>query len=271
MFKAGFCYSWEADEAAYYFSRLKTLGYDGVELWQQVIEALPFSQWEDIFAETEIACAQLCPYFNFVDGVQLWDESMLLAKKYIDYSVRLGNPLIRVFTGKPWGNDVVGPDIATEAQWQAATSGLQTICDMALPYGVRFALECHTGSLMEDTPNTLRLLQGVARPNLGVNLQLPLKNGLEPIEYTIKHLGQYCMHMHAHNYSNITDMGNLLPLEEGVMRYPDILSRLLEMGFDGYVSIEHPTHHGKRDAWEIAVIEAEYLLRLRRNITKAVN
>ena len=268
MFRIGFCNAWEASEARESFPRLKTLGYEGVEIWQQTLEALPFEEWEEIFAESGIACAQLCPYFNFVDGAELWESSLLLAERYIDYSRRLGAPLIRVFTGIPWGTNTVGPDRATPQQWEAAISGLQHICDMALPHGVRFALECHTGSLMEDSPNTLRLLEGVDRPNLGVNLQLPLKDGREPITQSIEQLGRYTWHMHAHNYRSIRNLGDMCPLEQGVMDYVDILTRLSACGFAGYVSIEHPNHNGTRDPWEIAAIEAEYLQRLRRSLAE---
>ena len=55
------------------------------------------------------------------------------------------------------------------------------------------------------------------------------------LQYSIDNLGRYCMHMHAHNYTSITALGDLLPLEKGVMSYPEILSSLLDIGYDGYV------------------------------------
>ena len=179
--------------------------------------------------------------------------------------MRLGTPLLRVFTGKPWGDGVIGPDDATPAQWDAAIAGLQRVCDMAAPYGVRYALECHTGSLMEDTPNTLRLLQGVDRPNLGVNLQLPLKDGHEPIDVSLAALGRFTWHMHAHNFSAIPN-GTQLPLAEGVLDYPALLTRLMADGFAGYVSIEHATYGGARDPWAIAAQEGAYLQQVRAQL-----
>jgi sugar phosphate isomerase/epimerase len=269
MFKIGFCYptEWNATEIPAAMLRLKRLGYDGVEFWEQTLRNTEIDRVADALRAADIACAQLCPYFNFVDGPALWDNSLRIAEEYIGWSVRLGTPLLRVFTGKPWGDGVVGPDDATPAQWDAAIAGLQRVCDMAAPHGVRYALECHTGSLMEDTPNTLRLLDGVNRPNLGVNLQLPLKDGQEPIDVSVNALGRYTWHMHAHNFSAYVG-GVQLPLGEGILDYPALLTRLMADGFDGYVSIEHATYGGKRDPWAIAAQEGAYLTHVREQLKR---
>jgi sugar phosphate isomerase/epimerase len=261
VFKLGFCYpmDWETSELYEQLSRLKALGYDGVEIWNQNLEPIDLPRLADWLREIGIACAQICPYFDFVHGQEKWDETMRTAETYIERSRLLGNPLVRVFTGGG-----VGPDNATEEQWNAAIAGLQRICDMAAP-DVRLCLECHTGSLMEDVPNTLRLLRGVDRPNLGVNLQLPLKSGHEPVDYSLEHLGRHTWHMHAHNYTAIIG-GEQRPLGEGVLDYQEILTRLIAQGFDGYISIEHANHEGKRDPWEIAAIEARYLTDLREEL-----
>lgn len=272
MFRIGFCYIWgENDDPRPIFTRLKSLGYDGIELWDHTLNQRDFQYWKQLFDETGIACAQLCPYFNFVDGQDLWDESMRVAERYINWSLQLGNPIIRVFTGKPWGDGVVGPDDATQEQWDAAIRGLQRICDMAAPHDIRFALECHMGSLMEDTPNTLRLLNGVNRPNLGLNLQLPLKDGREDVQTSLDSLGRYTWHMHSHNYSKLVG-GEQVYLSDGVMDYTSILTQLLTAGgfSGGYVSIEHGTYNGTRNPWEVAEHEAAYLIDLRKQLTASL-
>jgi sugar phosphate isomerase/epimerase len=261
----GFCWSWDAMELDSRLRRLAAMGYDGVEFWDATLVQLDIDRLADSLRAAGIAAAQLCPYFNFVDGQSLWDESMRLAERYIAWSVKLDRPLLRVFTGMPWGDKTVGPDKATPQQWEAAIRGLQRICDMAAPHGVRFALECHTGSLMEDSPSTLRLIGGVARPNLGVNLQIPLKSGLESIQTSIEELGRYTWHMHAHNMTALVG-GELMPLGEGVIDYPSVLRDLRERGFDGYVSIEHATYNGKRDPWIVGEHEAGYLRALREKM-----
>jgi len=262
MFLLGFCYpvEWDTRELSSRLERLKALGYDGVEFWEKDIKELGVSRLAQTLAEVGIRCAQICPYFDFVHSQKAWDNTMRIAEEYITAAIQLGKPLVRVFTG---GN--VGPTNATPAQWDAAISGLQRICDMAVPEGIRLALECHSGSLMEDSPSTLRLLQGVCRPNLGVNLQLPLKGGQEPVDISIEQLGPYTWHTHAHNYTALVG-GEFRLLGQGVLDYHSILSRLLGCGFRGYVSIEHPSHEGTRDPWEIARLEADYLAALRSQL-----
>lgn len=269
MYKIAFCYIWdEHQDPKPIFSRLRQLGYEGIELWDQTVRQHDIAYWQDTFAGADIACAQLCPYFNFVDGQEFWDETMRIAEQYINWATKLGNPLIRVFTGKPWGEGVIGPDLATPAQWDAAICGLQRVCDMAAPYGIKFALECHTGSLMEDSPSALRLLQGVDRANLGVNLQLPLKDGHEAVEASLSMLGKYTWHMHTHNYTQLID-GQLTYLSDGVIDYSRIFTELLAYGFSGYSSIEHATCHANLTPWEVAEHEAIYLNELRQKLTIA--
>ena len=264
MFKIGICYpmGWNIEALREQLIALKEMGYEGLELWAADLEKLDIARTADLFQEVGMSCAQICPYFDFVNGQEAWDKTMRIAEQYVAWSVQLGKPLVRVFTGSG-----VGPSNATEVQWDAAIRGLQSVCDMGAVEGVRFALECHGGSLMEDTPNTLRLLKGVARPNLGVNLQLPLKDGHEPIDVSINELGPYTWHAHSHNYTQLIK-GELLPLGEGVLDYEDILPRLMAFGFDGYISIEHASHEGKRDPWEIAAIEGKYLTVLRNKLLK---
>jgi 3-dehydroshikimate dehydratase len=267
MFNIGFCYPLEWDTISVaHLRRLKACGFDGVEFWEQSLRGVEIARLADALAAAELDCAQLCPYFNFVDGPELWQQSLALAEEYLGWAQQVpGRPLLRVFTGKPWGEGVVGPHDATPAQWDAAIAGLQAVCDLAAPRGLAYALECHTGSLMEDTPNTLRLLAGVDRPNLGVNLQLPLADGAEPIDVSLDALGRYTVHMHAHNFSAIPG-GAQLPLGEGVMDYADIVTRLHADGFRGYVSIEHVTYGGTRDPWAVAKQEGAYLVALRARL-----
>jgi len=265
MFRIGICYpmNWDVKQLRGQLTRLSQFGYDGVEFWPVNLDQMEIAELAEILQETGLACAQICPYFDFVHGREKLDETMWVAERYVSWSMQLGKPLIRVFTGPG-----VGAESATTEQWDASFWGLQRICDMAAPHGIRLALECHTGSLMEDAPSALRLIEGVGRPNLGVNLQLPLKSGREPIYTSIEQLGHVTWHMHAHNYTALVN-GTMLPLGEGVLDYRAVLARLIAKGFQGYVSIEHANHEGTRDPWEIAEIEGEYLTNLRAEFQSA--
>lgn len=262
MFKVGLCYpmNWDVKQLRGQLTRLRQFGFEGVEFWPVNLDQMDITLLADTLQETGLACAQICPYFDFVHGREKLDETMWIAERYVSWSLQLGKPLVRVFTGPG-----VGAENATAEQWDEAFKGLRRVCDMAAEHGIRLALECHAGSLMEDSPSALRLLEGVGRPNLGVNLQLPLKSGREPIDVSVEQLGHVTWHMHAHNYTALID-GTMLPLGEGVLNYRDILTRLMGKGFDGYVSIEHANHEGTRNPWEIAEIEGTYLTKLREEL-----
>lgn len=269
MIKSAFCYIFKVEDFDEAIAKLASIGYDGVELWPQVLESIPVDYIKQVLDANRIACAQICPYFNFVEDKESWNKSIDIASQYIDYAIKLGNPLIRVFTGRVWGGPTVGAHIATEQQWSAAIEGIKKICDMAAPYGLRLALECHRGTLMEDSASALRLLREVDRVNLGLNLQLPLLN--EEVDYSVEQVGRYTIHVHANNWLDEESLGedkNLTFVKHGVINYEKIIKRLIELGFDGYVSIEHANHAGADDPWVTARIDGLYLNDLKLKLNK---
>jgi sugar phosphate isomerase/epimerase len=265
MFKLAFCYVFESDQLDRRLAEIKAAGYQGVEFWQRLIEELGIEPINQACRAQGVEVAQLCPYFNWVDGPEAIAATRELVKTYVAHARLTGCRHIRAFTGKPWGGPTVGPDQASPEQWRAAIDGLREACDWAAPYDLRIVLECHAGSLMEDTPSTLRLLEGVDRDNLRLNLQLPLGNGREDVDETISALGAYCVHMHIHNYTALPD-GKMTDLETGCLDYHSVLGRLIEMGFDGWVSVEHAGSYPGQTAEEAMRKQGAYLVRLRREL-----
>lgn len=270
MFKTGFCYVFGPDDLETALPRLAALGYDGVEFWDDLLTEVDRRRGIDYLADllrhSGLSCAQICPYFDFVDGPESWEKSIQVGERYLRWAITLGRPLIRIFTGKLWGKSVVGSANATAEQWDAAIRGIQHLCDLAAPHGVRLALECHRGSLMDQSDSTLRLLEGVNRLNLGVNLQVPLEG--EASWYSLERLGRYTVHVHAHNWVVRSGRIELTFLADGELNYPRFLRRLMGFGFDGYVSIEHPDHGGRHDPWETAEVEGRYLAALKRELAR---
>ncbi|KPJ62557.1 hypothetical protein AMK68_04730 [candidate division KD3-62 bacterium DG_56] len=265
MFKIAFCYEFENEEADDRLGQIKSVGYDGVEFWQRRVEAMGIDQIDRLCRKHGLEVAQLCPYFNWVGGSEAIATTREMVRTYIDYARQAGCRHVRAFTGQASGGGAVGPDTATPEQWQAAIDGLREACDWAAPHGIRIVLECHGGSLMEDTPSTLRLLEGVGRDNLRLNLQLPLKGGQEDVDETISALDRYCVHMHIHNYTAIPG-GKMTDLETGCLDYASILARLIGMGFDGWVSVEHPGSYPDQTVEQAMRKQGEYLVRLRRQL-----
>jgi len=131
-----------------------------------------------------------------------------------------------VFTGPPWGEGVVGTREATEAQWQATLDNLRDFCDHAAKQNVELCLECHAGGLAEDTPFTLRLLRGVDRPNLTVNLQLPLLD--DDWRTSLREPGQYTTHVHMHNWTERLGEGDRTFLADGTFDWEPVRTDSLQ-------------------------------------------
>lgn len=258
MLKSAFCYAFGLDNLREKLLRLKREGgFDGVEFWHNLVWDVDKARLRDYLDEAGLACAQICPYFEFTEGEAAWERSLELGREYICISRQLGKPLIRVFTGH------VSAAEAAPEQWQAAIRALQILCDEAADEGIRFCLEIGHG-LMSSSAATLRLLEGVNRPNLGVNLQVCLPD--EDPWYTLERLGPHTIHMHAHNWPGRLGGTEITWLDSGVLDYETFLGKLLTYGFDGYVSVEHVDHHGKHDPWVTASVDGRYLARLKRRL-----
>ncbi len=232
---------------------LKKAGFDAVELWPQYLEPRTLETIRKEVTDLGLAVAQVCPYFNVTGTQEQLEASYRMAEQYVAYANALNCKNIRVFTGS------VSVREATEKQYAQGVEGLRNICDIGKDK--MFVLETHTGSLMETPETTLRLLEAVGRDNLRVNLQVPMRL-CEHDPYTCAEmLGDYTVHLHAHNWESDDDM-DLTYLDSGNYDFEKFLSILVGKGFDGYISIEHANHFGKHDPYEVAYHEAKYLKEL---------
>ena len=75
MFQIGLCYpmNWDVTNLREPLARLKRYGFDGVEFWPVSLDKIEITALAEILRETGMACAQICPYFDFVHGQQQWD------------------------------------------------------------------------------------------------------------------------------------------------------------------------------------------------------
>ena len=260
-----FCWAFKETELERDLTRLKSHGFEGIEIWTNFLKQHGASTWARALSATGMKCFQLCPYFNFMGGEATMTVSRAILLEFLEAARELDCKRLRVFTGPPWGEGIVGPNEATPQQWEDAIAGLQEFCDRALPQGVELCLECHKGSLMEDTPSTLRLMKGVNRKNLTVNLQLPLWK--EPWETSLRALAPYTTHIHIHNWTEALGKGDLTFLEAGAFDWKPVVQYLcVEEKRRVCLSVEHGTHNGKDDAWETARRDGPFLQKLRESI-----
>lgn len=249
--------------------RLKSYGFEGIELWPNFLKQHGATAWSRALSSTGMTCFQLCPYFNFMGGETTMAASRDILSEFLEAAQELGCKRLRVFTGPPWGEGIIGAHEATSRQWEDATAGLQEFCDRALPHGVELCLECHKGSLMEDGPSALRLIKGVNRKNLTVNLQIPLVN--EAWETSVRLLAPYTTHIHIHNWTKALGQGDLTFLDAGVFDWRPVVYRLcVEEKRHVCLSVEHPAHTGQDDPWETARRDGPFLQKLREKIKASV-
>lgn len=244
-------------------ARLREAGFEGIELWPPSLEKFGAQRWATALEATGMRCFQLCPYFDFVHGPERIEQSRADLLAYLEAAEAMKCERLRVFTGPPWGEGVVGASEATEEQWQAAIEGLREFCDVAAQRGVELCLECHEGSLMEDAPSALRILNSVDRSNLTVNLQIPFPN--EDWRVSLEKLASHTTHIHIHNWTEGPGAGELTFLSEGVFDWLPVLERIRRERNHASLclSIEHADHHGRHDPWETARRDGPYLSRLR--------
>jgi sugar phosphate isomerase/epimerase len=260
-----YCFDFADTEPEPALHRLKSYGFQGIELWPRWIESFGIDRWSLALRETGMTCFQLCPYFDFVHGDEGIDASRAELRRFLEYAEIVECRRLRAFTGPVAPDRAVGAAQATPEQWASAIAGLRDFCDAAAPRGVELCLECHEGMLTETSAGALRLIEGVGRPNLTTNLQLPLQD--EGWEDSIAALGRYTTHLHLHNWIGPMVLENSTFLSAGEFDWEPALRRLArDWGRRVCVSLEHSTHCRKHDSWETAERDGPFLRALRQRV-----
>jgi sugar phosphate isomerase/epimerase len=263
----GFCWCFPNLKPTEDLKRLRDCGFDGIELWPDPINSLGASTWAAALKATGMRALQLCPYFNFMGGETTIARSREMLTKFLADAKTLDCSRLRVFTGPPWGEGVVGAHQATAQQWEDSIRSLREFCDIAAAQNVELCLECHEGSLMEDSPSALRLLHGVNRPNLTTNLQIPFVN--EHWKVSVESLGPTTTHIHIHNWTQDLGKGDLTFLGEGAFDWEPVVRALSRNGRESLtLSVEHADHGQRHDPWETARRDGIYLNALRSKVAK---
>ena len=151
-------------------------------------------------------------------------QQVALARKWVDVSVLLGAPCLRVFAGPV-------PEGHTEEEAMAwCIAGLKEAAEYAEEKGVVLALENH-GGITATFEQVRRLVEGVGNDWLRVNLDLgnyrtdPYHEIAETVPYTVT----------THAKTEGRDAAG----QPFLLDYPRILQILREKGYKGYLSIEY--------------------------------
>jgi len=210
-------------------------GYAGIELWGPHLDgyAAANDSLDPLVAQLRALGLQVPMISAYYDLRNDPDEAIATATRHLHYALRVGAPLLRMFTGGG------GSATASETDWAVVTDVLGELCSLAKPYGVAWALETHDGHLHDTTPATLRLLDAVRAPNLGVNLDIYnlYARGEDPL-WSLAQLWPWVRILHLKNMRIGADGREPCGLAEGEMDYVPFLQALAKRGYASYVSIE---------------------------------
>jgi sugar phosphate isomerase/epimerase len=166
----------------------------------------------------------------------------------------LGTDKTRVWAGR------TGSAGADEAQWAAAIGGLRGFSDRAADLGVTLVLEMHNGYLSDTAEGSLRLVEGVARPNFRLNFQPMSAHGADRVMEEVRKVAAHVATVHAQNYAQVGQNRRAL-VSEGVVDFAGVVAELRRAGFDGYLEVEFVR---EEDPEEALIADARFLRSLCR-------
>lgn len=159
-----------------------------------------------------------------------------------DFARKLGVSMIATHAG-------FLPENPNTQEYFEVVSALRTVAKHCKANGQKFLFE--TG---QETPVTLRrVIEDIGTDNLGINLDpanLILYGKANPVD-ALDVFGEYVLDVHAKDGMYPTDGKNLgreMPLGEGRVNFPALISKLRAIGYDGTLIIEREISGEKQRA-----------------------
>lgn len=171
-------------------------------------------------------------------------EQVKLVKKWIDTSLYLGAPILRVFAGR------VPEGYSEDTAFRWAVEAFRECAEYASDNGVVLALENH-GGITSTANRVIRIVEAVGSKWFRVNLDVG--------NYTVNPYGEieetarYAAHVHA-KFLDVRPDGS-----DGKIDYVKVLEILKGAGYKGYLSIEY---EGEEDATFAVPRAAKFLKKL---------
>lgn len=159
-----------------------------------------------------------------------------------------------------------GSAIGSEAQWEAAIEGFRALGDLASELGFRLAFETHNGYLHDLPGPTRRLIDAVAKPSVGANLDygnIVLHPEGGSLDAAVGTLSGTIYLLHLKNVLIIPNRRHHqwigCRLGDGVINHRQLLRLIKAEGFQGPIVVEAP-FAGDREAF--ARVDLAYLREL---------
>jgi len=216
---------------------IKALGLDGIEIPMLDPAELPIDGIREAFAKNQLdctVCALLPLGINPISPEQPTRERAIEhLKRCIDAAAAMGATLLGGPLCAPIG--YLPNHRPTEDEWSWAVEVFQAIGSVLRATNMQISIEPVNRSetfFLRTVQEAARLCSCIADPNIGVTLDTFHANIEErSISGAIRSLGPNLRHLHASE----NDRG---PLGRGHIPFPEIVSALEEIRYDGYVMIE---------------------------------
>jgi len=213
----------------------------------------PLMPWaggvQEILAKYRFGVAAVNPYLDFTASEESWRESVKLAQTYLDYAAALGCGRVRALTSK-WAPSPPArrPSRSTGNGHPRHPGGGRR--GRASGYPLRPGSPRRRWQLYDSSEATLRILKGVDRSNVIVNLQPPLR-----ARHPWKAPTGWALTCSTSTPQLAWGWGNFDFLDSGEVDFPPTWTSARPR-LRRYISIEHATY---RDTLEIARHEIPYL------------
>lgn len=256
--------------------RIADHGYDGVEVlgdephaYFPAFDDADREALADALAETGLAVSNVnantaMGYYDDAPPSAFFEPSVIRAdedarswrveytKRAVDLAAATGAPAVCLATGRPL------PGTLPEQAHEYLRASLHEILDYAEPRGVDVGIEFEPELLVENTDETLALLEDVGRASLGVNLDVGHAAVYgEDVVDSIRRTGDRITGVHLEDivggrrgkhYHRIPG--------EGDLAFRRIFDALDDAGYDGFATLELYTYPDEPDRAARAAYEA---------------
>jgi sugar phosphate isomerase/epimerase len=151
--------------------------------------------------------------------------------RYIDLAGDVGAPVIRVFGGR------IPEKIGREQAIVLLDATLGVVAQHAAQRGITVCVETHDDWC--DPDHLAMVLQRLKHPSIAVNWDImhPVRAG-KSIDQAFETLRPLIQHVHFHDGTFASGKIQLTPIGQGIVDHRRALERLMEMGYEGYLSGE---------------------------------
>ena len=187
----------------------------------------------------DISC--LNSYFRNFTDLNERPKTIAKLKRVAELAAVVKAPLIRLYGGvEPFTQDKVW----FVDNWTRSVDGVREVAEYAARFGVRVCIETHVNSLTMSVRDTVRFIEDVAMPNVGMLLDYAWVEmaGVEVGAEAVRKAAGHIFHVHFKDWV----CENRFPLKkraclmgEGTVRWPEVLTALREIGYTGYLCDEY--------------------------------